>query len=323
MARLTALLGVTLLLAACADAPSMLAPRGSNAAEIATVWWVMFGAAVLILALVMALVTFTVFRRHTGARAPSANALIAGGGLAFPVIALSALLVYGLNIGAVRDGADEPPLQVEVTGHRWWWEVRYPGSEPVVTANEIHVPVGQAVQLRLRSADVIHSVWVPQLGGKQDMIPGHVNNLLLRADHPGAYRGQCAEFCGAQHAHMVLWIIALPPPAFDAWLAAQRHPAAEAADTAEQRGRDRFLAERCVECHTVRGTPARGRLGPDLTHVGSRRFLGAGTLRNKDGAMARWIGEHHRLKPGNLMDRFDHLDPADIADIAAWLEQLR
>jgi cytochrome c oxidase subunit 2 len=299
----------------------MLAPRGPNAAEIAGAWWVMFWGAVLVLAVVMTLVLLAV-RPRRSARAPSANVLIAGGGLAFPIVALTALLLYGFNMDTAPQG-NEQSLIIEVTGHRWWWEVRYPGAAPVVTANEIHLPVGRPVELRLRSADVIHSFWVPQLGGKQDMIPGHLKTLRLQADAPGAYRGQCAEFCGRQHAHMALWVYALPVDEFEAWRTARATPSVTRLDSAAQRGRDRFLAERCVECHSVRGTTARGEVGPDLTHVGSRRFLGAGTLRNDPGAIAQWIAGHQRLKPGNRMERFDHLAPADIQDIAGWLEQLR
>jgi cytochrome c oxidase subunit 2 len=321
MTRILVPAGIVPLLAACTGAPSMLAPRGANADDIAAVWWVMFWGSALVLGLVMVLLLMALYRRRGAASGPSANAFIVGGGLLLPVAALSALLTWGLQLGEVT-GVGKP-LLVDVIGHRWWWEVRYPGAAPVTTANEIHIPVGREVQLRLRTADVIHSLWVPQLAGKQDMIPGHVNTLALRADAPGTYRGQCAEFCGAQHAHMALWVVATAAPDFEAWLAARRTPAEPPTGAIAQRGRAAFLAERCVECHTVRGTPARGRQGPDLTHVGSRLFLGAGTLPNSPGAIARWITEHHRLKPGNLMDRFDHLDPAVVHAMAAWLEQLR
>ncbi len=308
------------LLAGCADAPSMLDPAGPEAAAIADTWWVMFWGGVAILALVMGLALGAVFRRP-GGWAPRSDWLIVGGGLLMPVVLLTGLLIYGLVV-SVPPGP-ENPLTIRVIGHQWWWEVHYPqGGRVAITANEIHVPAGRDLRLELHSADVIHSFWVPQLGGKRDLIPGRANRLELRAEAPGLYHGQCAEFCGAQHAHMRLLVVARPEDEFHAWLARQHTPAPEPATPIERRGRERFFARGCDECHTVRGTPARGRDGPDLTHVGGRRTLGAGTLENRPGAIARWITEHHRLKPGNRMERFDHLPSEEVEAIAAWLERV-
>jgi cytochrome c oxidase subunit 2 len=221
-----------------------------------------------------------------------------------------------------------PPgaLVVAVTGHMWWWEVRYQdpanGAE-VLTANEIRIPVGRPVYLALDSADVIHSFWVPQLAGKTDMLPGRIQHLLLSADRPGVYRGQCAEFCGEQHARMALHVVALEPAAFDAWLAAQARPAAAPASAAQEAGRQAFLANRCDACHTVRGVGAESRLGPDLTHVGSRLHLAAGTVPNTPEARREWIAHVQRLKSGARMPSYERLDAPTLAAIADWLGALR
>ncbi len=298
----------------------MLAPQGPQAAAAARLWWVMFWGGTAILAGVMALVLLAVFRpQRLGV--PSSHLLITGGGLAFPIVALTALLLYSFSSGEPTTPT-QSPLIIEVTGHQWWWDVRYPGELPVITANEIHLPVGRPVQLRLRSADVIHSLWVPQLAGKQDLIPGHTKTLTLQADASGEYRGQCGEFCGRHHAHMALWVYALPTQAFDDWRQARATPVVTSLAPQAQRGRELFLAARCAHCHSIRGTAAKGNAGPDLTHVASRNFLGAGLVRNRPGALTRWIAAHPRLKTGKRAELFDDLAAKDIEAIAAYLEQL-
>jgi len=210
----------------------------------------------------------------------------------------------------------------------WWWEVRYRDAATgaqVVTANEIRIPVGRPVYFGLGSADVIHSFWVPSLGGKMDMLPGRVQHLLLQADRPGTWRGQCAEYCGEQHARMALHVVAEEPAAFDAWLAAQARPANDATASQEvARGREAFLAHRCNACHTVRGVSEESRLGPDLTHVGSRLHLGAGTVPNDPGQLAAWVAHTQQLKPGARMPSSGaRIAEADLRSIAAWLTQLK
>jgi cytochrome c oxidase subunit 2 len=259
-----------------------------------------------------------------------------GGGLVFPMVVLTALFFYSeWHRPPWRPIPPPDALIVGVTGHMWWWEVRYrdpaTGAE-VVTANEIRIPVGRPVYFGLGSADVIHSFWVPSLGGKMDMLPGRVQHLQLQADRPGTWRGQCAEYCGEQHARMALHVVAEEPAAFDAWLAAQAKPASAAATAANsptlprevERGREAFLAHRCNACHTVRGVSEESRLGPDLTHVGSRLHLGAGTVPNEPAQLAAWVAHTQQLKPGARMPSSgNRIGEADLQLIAAWLAQLK
>jgi cytochrome c oxidase subunit 2 len=304
---------------------SALEPAGPAAAAIHDLTLVLTTGAALVFALVMALLVVAV----RGGPRPASTALWAvGGGIVFPAAVLSALLVHGIARSRVLT---EPPppdaLAVEVVGWQWWWEVRYPaagnGQGPVVTANELHVPVGRAVVLRLSTADVIHSIWIPSLAGKMDMIPGRTTHLTLQADREGVWRGQCAEYCGTQHASMALHVTARSAPAFAAWLAAEGAPAAAPATPALERAYQAFLASGCAGCHAIRGTPAAGRLGPDLTHVASRRTLGAGTIDNGPAALALWISAHQHVKPGNRMPSNPDLDGETVAAIAAYLTQLR
>ena len=213
-------------------------------------------------------------------------------------------------------------VTIEVTGHQWWWEVRYP-EEQVVTANEIHIPVGRPVRVDMTSADVIHSFWVPELHGKMDMIPGRTDVIWLQTDVPGSYRGQCAEFCGLQHAKMALYVVAEPPETFAAWLDQQRQPAAEPTEPPAQRGRA-LAAGLCIQCHTIRTGDAAvgGSFGPDLTHVGSRRTLAAATLPNTREHLAEWLADPQSSKPGNKMPNLQ-LDVESVQALVAYLESLR
>jgi cytochrome c oxidase subunit 2 len=195
-------------------------------------------------------------------------------------------------------------LIIEVNGRQWWWDVRYNPSIPsqiVTTANEIHIPVGRPIVLRLGSGDVIHSFWVPNLHGKMDMIPGRTQELSLQADRPGVYRGQCAEYCGHQHAHMALTVVAEPEDQFNAWYQAQLQSAPAPATESQIYGQKVFLSKPCVMCHRIQGTEAGGRLGPDLTHVASRQTIAAGTLPNTREHLAQWIVNSQSVKPGNRM----------------------
>jgi cytochrome c oxidase subunit II len=210
---------------------------------------------------------------------------------------------------------------IEVIGHQWWWEVRYP-HEGIVTANEIHIPAGQPVTLRLTSDDVIHSFWVPELHGKLDLNPQQTNTLILQADQPGAYRGQCAEFCGIQHAKMALLVVAQEPAAYAEWVSAQQLVPPPPNTELTEFGQQVFLGSACVYCHTVRGTNATGVLGPDLTHLASRRTLAAATVPNTRGYLAGWIVDPHGLKPGNKMPPTD-MSAEELQALLAYLESLR
>jgi cytochrome c oxidase subunit 2 len=295
---------------------------GSGAELIHELGVVLYAGGALIFVAVMLLALRAVLARGERIRA---EAWVIGGGLVFPVAALTALLVYSFFVGNAlpmhRAGAGS---RIEVVGKQWWWEVRYeaPNGAPITLANELRIPVGEPVQLALSTSDVIHSFWVPSLAGKVDMIPGRVNTLVITADAPGVYRGQCAEYCGGQHALMAFYVIAQTPEDFRAWLEREAEPAPEPADDFLRLGRDMFFHGDCHECHTIRGTPANGRDGPDLTHVGSRRSLGAGALRNHIGTMAGWIAGAQDVKPGNRMPSMNVYSGRELRALSAWLMSL-
>ena len=303
---------------------SVLHPAGHDAAVISQFAWVMFGAATVIFVAVMALMALSL---RDNARPLRPGLWIAGAGVAFPVLVLSALLTWSTWRSAqlVPQGS-QAALSISVTARMWWWEVRYrdpAGGREIVTANEIHIPVGQAVYVGLNAADVIHSLWVPSLSGKRDMIPGRVTGLTLRADRPGVYRGQCAEFCGAQHANMALHVVALAPDAFRDWLRRQALPARAPQGALLERGRAAFLEQRCQTCHTIRGVAETARLGPDLTHVGSRAHIGAGLLQTHQNTLAGWIADPQAVKPGVFMPAAAGTDGDTLGALAAYLEHLQ
>jgi cytochrome c oxidase subunit 2 len=243
------------------------------------------------------------------------------GGLVVPALVVGALFTVSVRaLSTLVAPPAEPAVAIEVMGHQWWWSVTYEGpGEPFVTANEIHVPVGAAVRVRLRSADVIHSFWVPSLAGKLDLIPGNTTETWLQAERPGVYRGQCAEYCGLQHARMALLVVAQPPEEFEAWRTAQRRPAPAPTDPVAARGMALF-ARSCAGCHTVRGS-FHGRAGPDLTHLAGRRTLAAGMLDNVRGALAGWIANPQVLKPGSRMPHIA-LAGDDVLALVRYLEGL-
>ena len=318
------------------DLQSVLHPAGADAAIIHQFTWVLFVGGTLIFVFVMALLTLAMRRQ---ARPIRPAIWIFGAGIAFPVVVLTALLAWSTWRSAqLAPQTSHNAMTIAVTGKMWWWEVRYRDpatNREIITANEIHIPVGEPVYLGLSASDVIHSLWVPSLAGKRDMIPGRVTGLTLRADKPGVYRGQCAEYCGEQHARMAFHVIALPRPEFDAWLARQAAPSLPADTTVLQRGREAFLAQQCQACHTIRGVTdvppfseqARiadtSRLGPDLTHVGSRREIAAGTLRNHRGTLAGWIADPQAIKPGVFMPPSQDLDGETLRALATYLEHLK
>jgi cytochrome c oxidase subunit 2 len=241
-------------------------------------------------------------------------------------LVLVALLVASISTGdAIAGAIGHERLDVEITGHQFWWEVRYPvPSRPdlgFTTANELHVPVGVTVRLVLGAGDVIHSFWVPRLHGKLDLIPGRTTRLWLRADRAGTYAGQCAEFCGLQHAHMGLRVVAEPPAAFAAWRARQLAPAALPRTPVEQHGQRVFLSSPCVLCHSIRGTLAGGQQAPDLTHLASRATLAAGTLPNRADHLSGWVRDAQRVKPGSNMPPSALAGP-DLQALLAYLRSL-
>lgn len=301
----------------------VLQAAGEVARAIAHLGWVLILGGFLIFTGVMLLLAWA-WRRPGPVRT---RVWIVGGGLLFPGVVLAALYAWTLQLGSPWKPVPPPDaLVVGVRGHMWWWDVSYrdpaTGAE-IRTANELRIPLGRPVYVALSSADVIHSFWVPQLAGKLDMVPGRMQHLLLSADRAGTYRGQCAEFCGEQHARMALQVVALEPAAFEAWLAAQARPATAPATPRQELGRQAFLAHRCDACHAVRGVGAESRLAPDLTHVGSRLELAAGTLPNTPENRRQWIAHVQELKKGARMPSYDRLDAATLDAMADWLGALR
>ncbi|WP_236614286.1 cytochrome c oxidase subunit II [Stutzerimonas azotifigens] len=318
------LLATTLSLAGCEGRQSALAPAGAGAERIAELFWWMTVGSLLIWALVIGLALY-VTRAHPEAHGVrSARWLIIGGGVVFPTTVLTALLIYGLMLIPELRATGDIDRRIEVAGEQWWWRVRYPqeNGEAVELANEIRLPLGERILFRLSSPDVIHSFWIPSLAGKVDMIPGRITELVVEPTRTGTFRGACAEYCGASHALMNFQVVVMEPDAYRDWLAHQATLAR--APTAEQarRGQQAFLANGCGACHTVRGTPADGRLGPDLTHVGSRLGLGADALPNDREALIRWIGHTGEVKPDVRMPAFGMLPVDELAALAAYLSEL-
>ncbi len=309
---------------------SALAPASAQAEGIARLWWVMLWGGTAIFIAVIALLAAGLWRsRHTGglplSRLASRNLVIAAG-VAIPLAILIALVAGSLLLGrSIATSAPANALHIRVTGWMWWWEVEYldeSGRVLATTANELHVPVGRPVRLSLVSGDVIHSFWTPPLHGKTDLVPGTVNSTWFTASQPGTWRGQCAEFCGTQHALMGFVAMARPAAEFRQWLENQSRPARPPATPQARRGLGVFLDAHCAGCHTIRGTPARGELGPDLTHVASRSTLAAAARPNTRGHLAGWISDPQGIKPGNRMPRTP-LEPAELHSLLAYLEQLR
>jgi cytochrome c oxidase subunit II len=336
----TALLAVWAgLAAACApaappiDTPNMLDPRGEAARIIAEEWWIQFAMGMAVYVVVVGILLYIYFARRAQTRAVADLAVdmepaergrwwIWIGGVIIPIVILAISLGVSLRSQRSLAAPSQPPVAViEIIGHQWWWEVRYP-DEGVVTANEIRIPVGQPVQIVLSSADVIHSFWVPQLGGKIDLVPGRVNQTWIQADAAGVFRGICAEFCGLQHARMQLVVVVESEDRYAAWLERERQPAPAPQDELVRIGQQVFMGSSCVYCHTVRGTNATSTVGPDLTHIASRLTLAAGIIENNPGNMAAWILDPQNIKPGNLMPP-TNLSAEELQAMLAYLETLR
>ena len=307
----------------CSGEQSALAPAGRDAERIAELFWWMAGGAVLVWVLVIGLAVHALRNPRAHPRREG-ELLILGGGVAFPTLALGVLLAVGLHaLPQVLALPEEGGMRIAVGAEQWWWRVRYgEGAEAVELANELRLPLGERVEVVLESADVIHSFWAPALAGKVDAIPGRVTRLALEPTRTGTFRGACAEFCGDAHARMAFHVVVEERAGFEAWLERQRAPAAEPGGELARRGRELFLATGCGACHAVRGTEARGVVGPDLTHVGSRLGLAAATLPNEAAAFARWIARPEELKPGAHMPAFAMLPPEELEALAAYLEGL-
>jgi cytochrome c oxidase subunit 2 len=314
-ALLVTLLALTA--AGCGSKQSTLEPASPNAHGIATIWWVMLAGSVLGLAVIVGILVAAWFRRRRRDRDRPGTIVVLVLGIATPILVLAALFLYSNIFLLARTSppsasAATRALEIRVTGHQFWWEARYPGTR-VVTANEIHIPVRTEVVVLVHTDDVIHSFWVPQLNRKIDMFPEQVNRVALYADRAGRFRGQCAEFCGLQHAHMSFYVFAQPRAQFARWLRHQAQPATRA---------NALFDAKCSSCHAIRGTPATSRVGPDLTHVGSRTSLAALAIPNTPARMREWLAETQHVKPGAQMPDLN-LTRAQVAELTRYLESLK
>jgi len=335
------LLPLALFLTGCGGhQQSVLDPAGTQADRIAQLWWFFFWLLSVIFVLVIGVMLAALTRKHRGInqepletrhkpseQTESGLKRVVGAATVLTVAILLGLIVISIATGKSVSalGQQKNGITIEVQGNQWWWYIRYlndDASKIVITANEIHIPVGRPVQIRATSNDVIHSFWVPNLHGKRDLIPSRVNAEWIQADHPGRFRGQCAEFCGAQHAHMAFWVVAESEQDFENWAEQQRRPAVAPTDPVKLRGQQVFLNSACVLCHNISGTPANGQVGPDLTHFGSRISIAAGTLPNTKGNLGGWIADPQNIKPGNHMATVA-LQSEDIDPLLEYLESLK
>lgn len=311
MRRTAALLApAMLLLGGCSQGG--LDPRGSEAGRIAEVFWALVVAGGLVSLVVVGL--WAIGSRRPATDEPQdprpehvpdsalQRRFVVGGGIVMPAVVLA--VFFGVQIASTTAQPQDGQLTIEVTGHQYWWEVTYPdvdGLEPFETANELHVPTGTRVQVRMRSDDVIHSFWVPQLAGKLDLVPGRETRFVMDADEPGTYPGYCAEYCGLQHTWMKFSVVAMEPDAFRAWAERQAAPAPDADSELTARGREVFEGQSCVGCHTIRGVADDGEVGPDLTHLASRERIGAGVVALDEENLRAWTVNAQTLKPGVQM----------------------
>jgi cytochrome c oxidase subunit 2 len=332
MRRLTLVLSC-LWLSGCSGWQSALDPRSAEAGHLANLFWFFLTVCTAVWCLVAGAVVLTLRQRRTEGDGPAEDSPARARRKTMIVASLIAVTVTILTIFtlvsfyATRGFAwhDTHALTIKITGRQWWWDIEYQNEDPqqvFQTANEIHIPVGRPVTLDLEAGDVIHSFWVPNLMGKQDLIPGRKNYLTIKADKPGLYRGQCAEFCGLEHAHMAILVFAQNPDAFDAWRRQQVKLADLPGAPMRQAGLRLFLSRPCASCHAIAGTDAGGRLGPDLTHFASRATIAAGRLPNTPRDLETWLLDPQAQKPGATMPKVD-LSSNERAQLVAYLEGLK
>ena len=322
-----------LMLGGCTGWQSALDVHGASAISIKDLILLIVVVCSVVWTMVMVALIFALWRKRGRQERPlnvnpgterrmTISVLLA---VAATVVIISAFTVLSFFVTRGLNVAGNEDLTIKVRGLQWWWGIEYFGSaadQRFETANEIHIPVGRNVRLQLEGIDVIHSFWVPSLAGKQDLVPGRPNELIIRAERAGVYRGQCAEFCGLQHAHMAFFVIAEEQSAFDEWVRSQRQDALAASDEEVISGREAFMAKQCAACHTIRGTSASGTSGPDLTHVGGRKYIAAGLLETTRGSLAAWIADPQTLKPGNNMPMVP-LNAEELRSISAYLASLK
>jgi len=312
-----------------------LHPAGPSSHDIEWLYWVIFW--IVFVAFVLTMVAFARASK-TYSRSEEMLPIIkdeegdrratwaVGTAIIITVLTLFAVLFMSVITGKKVEGmSSSNPITIQITGHQWWWEVTYPNpqaDQTITTANEIHIPVGKPVVILTNSADVIHSFWAPSVHGKRDLIPGYSSAFWIQVNQPGTYPGRCAEFCGLQHAHMGFSIVAEDEATFEAWEQQQLKPAPEPHDAEAIHGREVFLTHTCVMCHTIHGTGAGSRVGPDLTHLATRKMIAGETLPNTTGALAGWIIDPQRIKPGNQMTP-NPLAPDDLNALVTYLQTLQ
>jgi len=319
-----------LLLAGCNNSQSALDVHGAAAIELKHLILLFVVVCTAVWLAVVGVLVWALVRRRGSGEPDSAGhertlRLAVLTAVAGTVVIISGLTLMSFLVTHRIDRMDDAALTIRVRGLQWWWQVIYPDRNPALafeTANEIHIPVGKTIKLELEGADVIHSFWVPSLAGKQDLVPGRHNTLTIRAERPGIYRGQCAEFCGLQHSHMAVLVIAEAEADYERWAAAQRAQSVASINPEATTGRTVFMNKPCAACHTIRGTQAAGKTGPDLTHVGGRQTIAAGLLETTRGSLAAWIADPQTLKPGNNMPLVP-LTSDELRALSAYLESLK
>lgn len=322
----------SVLLSGCQGMQSALDPAGPQSARIGRLWWLMFWICSAVYVLVIGALIYAVRRGHRREQADQTPEVertatkAIGAAVAMTVAILFVFLIADFSTGRAITALQSPEgIEIKVTGHQWWWDFEYQAqvaSQQVRTSNEIHIPTGRPVKLTMTSQDVIHSFWVPNLHGKTDLLTGYQTVTWIEADRPGLYRGQCAEYCGPQHAHMALAVVAESPEQFSAWIDNQRRPAPQPATAEQQRGEQLFLTRACVMCHQIRGTTAGGRTAPDLTHLATRQFIAAGTLANNRGNLGGWVVDPQHIKPGNKMPP-NELSGEELTALLSYLQSLK
>lgn len=330
------LLSPLFLLAGCERVQSTLYPAGPAAHRIASVSWFMIILFLAVTLIMWALIAIAVLKgkgtleEHAPVDMGGGHAWVAVGGLIIPGIILFGLFVLGIQLLASfpihNHGHANMRPEIMIIGHQWWWEVHYLSNDPsqeAVTANEIHIPSGRPITIELRSQDVIHSFWVPALHGKVDLIPGHPNFVRVEAAHSGVYHGTCAEYCGAQHGHMRLLVVAEPPEQYEAWLQAQRQPGHKPVSDQAKMGEQVFLTGPCSMCHSIRGTLAGGRVAPDLTHIASREYIAANSYPNNNAYLESWVTHAQSMKPEAQMPNLPDFDGEHLRALVAYLRQLQ
>jgi cytochrome c oxidase subunit 2 len=330
MTRLLALLSFVLVLAGCSGNQSMFNPQGPAARSLATLGWTLLTISVVVYVLVIAAMFWALTRRRTDEDDSPATTRALTRTVTAATVVTAVILVVLTAASVIADRGLTTPsgpgaIEVDVIGHRFWWDFRYRHVTPsqwVNSPNELHVPIGVPVVLNVQSTDVIHSFWVPNLHGKRDLVPGQITHTWIQADAAGVYRGQCAEFCGYQHANMAFLVVAEPMADFQKWIQHQREPAAEPSSEAARHGQNLFVGTTCIMCHAVRGTTAGSRVGPDLTHVGSRQTIAAGTLPNTHEQLRKWISGAQSIKPGNVMPSHA-LAGQDLEAVVSYLRSLQ